>query len=69
MVSGTVDAKLRKRWLPGAVMREHTPQPGRSARFDWENGVTRVNVGFIAKGKARAKRHCTSACRTPRPRG
>ena len=32
-------------------MRERTSQPGRSARFDWEGGDTRVNVGFTAKGK------------------
>jgi uncharacterized protein YndB with AHSA1/START domain len=45
------DVKLRERWLPGAVMRERTSKPGRSARFDWQGGATRVNVGFTAKGK------------------
>ena len=45
------DAKLRERWLAGTVMRERTSRPGRSARFDWEGGATRVNVGFTAKGK------------------
>jgi hypothetical protein len=50
-----VDAKLRKRWLPGAKMRERTSERGRSARFDWENGSTRVNVGFLAKGKAKGQ--------------
>jgi hypothetical protein len=32
---------------------ERTQQPGRSARFDWEDGRTRVNVTFIAKGEAK----------------
>ena len=50
-----VDAKLRKRWLPGAKMRERTSERGRSARFDWGNGSTRVNVGFLAKGKAKGQ--------------
>jgi hypothetical protein len=45
-----VDPAVRERWLPGAVLRERTTQPGRSARFDWEDGSTRVVVGFEAKG-------------------
>ena len=50
-----VNAELRRRWLPGAVMRERTSQPGRSARFDWEDGATRVSVSFNATGKARSQ--------------
>lgn len=50
-----VDPALRERWLPGAVMRERTSQPGRSARFDWEDGATRVNVVFTATGEARSQ--------------
>jgi uncharacterized protein YndB with AHSA1/START domain len=50
-----VDPKLRRRWLLGAKMRRRTSQPGRSARFDWEGGDTRVNVGFVAKGKAKSQ--------------
>lgn len=46
-----VDAELRERWLPGAELRERTSQPGRSARFDWEDGGTRIVVGFSAKGE------------------
>jgi len=45
-----VDAKLRRRWLPDGMLRERTSKVGRSARFDWEDGETRVNVGFTAKG-------------------
>lgn len=36
-------------------MRERTSQPGRSARFDWEDGATRVNVGFTANGEAKSQ--------------
>jgi hypothetical protein len=50
-----VDAELRERWLPGAVLRERTSQPGRSARFDWEDGSTRLVVGFTAKGDAKSQ--------------
>jgi uncharacterized protein YndB with AHSA1/START domain len=49
------DAELRDRWLPGAVLRERTSQPGRSARFDWEDGTTRVIVDFAAKGDTRSQ--------------
>jgi len=50
-----IDPKLRRRWLSGAKMRARTSQPGRSARFDWEDGATRVNVGFVAKGKTKSQ--------------
>jgi hypothetical protein len=49
-----VDAKQRQRWLPGVVMRVRTAQQGRSARFDWEDGATRVIVGFDRKGAGRS---------------
>ena len=48
-----VDPGLRARWLPGAELRERTTQPGRSARFDWEDGATRVLVTFTAKGESK----------------
>jgi uncharacterized protein YndB with AHSA1/START domain len=47
-----VDADVRDRWLPGVVLHERTSRPGRSARFDWEDDATRVNVGFAANGEA-----------------
>jgi len=50
-----IDPKLSRRWLLGAKMRTRTSQPSRSARFDWEGGATRVNVGFVAKGKAKSQ--------------
>jgi hypothetical protein len=50
-----VDAEVREHWLPGAAMRERTSQPGRSARFDWDDGATRVNVSVAAAGEARSQ--------------
>jgi uncharacterized protein YndB with AHSA1/START domain len=55
LVEAFVDAELRQRWLPGAVIRQRTSQPGRSARFDWEDGATRVSVSFSATGEARSQ--------------
>ena len=58
-VARTFDAflnpRLRRRWLPDAVMRARTSQPERTARFDWEDGATRVMVDFVAKGTARSQ--------------
>ena len=48
------DVELRDEWLPGAPLRERTAQPGRSARYDWGDGSTRVIVGFDAKGDAKS---------------
>jgi hypothetical protein len=47
-----MEVKLRRRWLPGVTMRERTSQPARLARFDWNDGATRLAVGFSAKGAA-----------------
>jgi uncharacterized protein YndB with AHSA1/START domain len=55
LVEAFGDASLRARWLPGNVLHERTSQPGRSARFDWEGGPTRVNVTFLAVGDARSQ--------------
>jgi hypothetical protein len=50
-----VDPELRERWLPGGVLSERTSRPYGTARFDWEDGKTRVNVGFAAKGDAKSQ--------------
>ena len=36
-----VNARQRKKWLTDGKMSLRTSQPGRSARFDWEDGSTR----------------------------
>jgi uncharacterized protein YndB with AHSA1/START domain len=50
-----VDASVREQWLPGVVLRERTSQAGRSARFDWGDGASRVNVTFAALGDAKSQ--------------
>jgi len=49
------DARLRRHWLAGAKMRKRTAEQARSARFDWEDGSTRLNATFLAKGKAKSE--------------
>jgi hypothetical protein len=46
---------FRARWLPGKKLRERTSQPPRSARFDWQDGKTRVIAGFYPKGKTKSQ--------------
>jgi uncharacterized protein YndB with AHSA1/START domain len=41
----------RERWFPGAPLRPRPTHSGRSARFDWEDGRTRVVVYFTEKGQ------------------
>jgi uncharacterized protein YndB with AHSA1/START domain len=50
-----VDTKLRQRWLSGATLQQRTAISGRSARFDWKDGTTRVNVGFTAKAAKKSQ--------------
>ncbi len=49
-----VDESTRDRWLPDGELRERTSTRPKSARFDWDDGETRVNVGFLAKGDDRS---------------
>ncbi len=49
-----VNARERRKWLTDGRMSLRTSQPRRSARFDWEKGSTRVNVGFIDKGPSKS---------------
>jgi hypothetical protein len=46
-----VKKPLRRRWLPDAELSPRTTTRPKSARFDWDDGVTRVNVTFLAKGE------------------
>lgn len=49
-----VSEPLRGRWLPDAGLRERTATRPKSARFDWADGGTRVNVSFLPKGEAKS---------------
>jgi hypothetical protein len=48
------DESLRASWLPDADLRTRTATKPKSARFDWGDGETRVNVTFVAKGEAKS---------------
>ena len=50
-----VEPSLREAWLPGERVRERTALPHRTARFDWEDGATRLVVGFTEKGEAKSQ--------------
>ena len=54
-LDGAPLVEQRARWLPGDKVRERTVLPYRSARFDWEDGGTRVVVGFVDKGEAKSQ--------------
>ena len=49
-----VSDEARARWLPDGRLRERTATRPKSARFDWGDGDTRVNVTFLSKGEARS---------------
>lgn len=49
-----VNPRTRREWLTDGTMSVRTSQPGHTARFDWADGSTRVNVSFEEKGPAKA---------------
>lgn len=54
LFSAFADGSLRERWLPGAELHVRTMTPCRSARYDWEDGSTRVYVGFTDRGDGKS---------------
>ncbi len=49
------DEAFRERWLPGADLRVRTATAPRTARYDWEDGSTRVIVGFESAGGGKSR--------------
>ena len=49
-----VNPRARRRWLTEGTMTLRTSRSGHTARFDWDDASTRVNVSFEAKGPAKA---------------
>lgn len=49
------DEALRERWLPNADLRLRTATAPKSARYDWEDGETRVNVYFDAVTESKSR--------------
>jgi uncharacterized protein YndB with AHSA1/START domain len=48
-----VDARKRKQWLTDGTMRLRNSQDGKTARFDWDDGTSRVAVTFEHKGASK----------------
>jgi uncharacterized protein YndB with AHSA1/START domain len=48
------EPERRERWLPGADMRTRTATAPRSARYDWEDGSTRLIVTFEDRGESKS---------------
>jgi uncharacterized protein YndB with AHSA1/START domain len=51
LFDAVVDASLRVGWLPDGQLSERTATRPKSARFDWSEGRTRVNVTFLNRGE------------------
>jgi hypothetical protein len=49
------DPALRERWLPGAELDQRSGTAPKSARFDWEDGSTRVIAGFESLSEAKSR--------------
>ena len=49
-----VDGRRRKRWLTDGKMSLRDSQPNEAARFDWEDGSSRVNVSFVEKAPTKS---------------
>jgi len=49
------DEALRERWMPGAELHVRTATAPRTARYDWEDGSTRVIVGFDVAGATKSR--------------
>ena len=52
-----VDDGVRGQWLTDGSMSLRTAQPGRTARFDWGDGATRILVTFEEKGPSKSTAH------------
>jgi uncharacterized protein YndB with AHSA1/START domain len=48
-----VDARQRSGWLERGTLKARTSQKNKSARFDFRDGSSRVNVYFEAKGRSK----------------
>jgi hypothetical protein len=54
LYDAVLDESLRAGWLPDGRLSERTATRPKSARFDWGEGETRVNVTFLAKGESKS---------------
>ncbi|HZA60606.1 MAG TPA: hypothetical protein VE754_02860 [Actinomycetota bacterium] len=47
------NARKRRKWLTDGSLRLRTSQANRTARFDWDDGSTRLVVSFAVKGPSK----------------
>ena len=49
------DEQMRDDWLGEFEFRVRTARPGKSITADWEDGSTRLSIGFTAKGGSKSQ--------------
>ncbi len=54
LFDAVVEDRIRKEWLPDGDVSLRTATKPKSARYDWEDGSTRLNVSFESKGLSKA---------------
>jgi hypothetical protein len=55
LMDAVLDEHRREEWLPGAPLRPRRSTAERTARFDWEDGASRVVFWFEALGEAKSR--------------
>jgi uncharacterized protein YndB with AHSA1/START domain len=54
LFSAFTDEPMRRQWLTDGRMSSRSSQPDKVARFDWDDGATRVMVTFEDKGPTKS---------------
>lgn len=54
LYEAVVSESARTAWLPDGRLSERTATRPKSARFDWDEGPTRVHLTFLARGEAKS---------------
>jgi hypothetical protein len=54
LYDAVVSESERSAWLPDGPLSERTLTRPKSARFDWDEGPTRVHMTFLARGEAKS---------------
>ena len=51
------DARRRSRWLAAGTLKLRTGRPGKTARYDFRDGYSRVLASFESKGRGKSTLH------------
>jgi hypothetical protein len=49
-----IDDELRRRWLEPGTMTLRSSRPGKSCRYDFRDGTSRVHASFVSKGRGKS---------------